>query len=80
MSTKLAYAGVIVDIKAEAVDRIFTYRIPDNLPVEVGHRVLVPFGPRRLEGYVIRLNEAPDIPADRVRAIHRASIRTSDLT
>ncbi|MGI6149409.1 MAG: primosomal protein N' [Limnochordia bacterium] len=71
MSTKLAYAGVIVDIKAEAVDRIFTYRIPDNLPVEVGHRVLVPFGPRRLEGYVIRLNEAPDIPADRVRAIHR---------
>lgn len=71
MSSTPLYAGVIVDIRAEAVDRIFTYRIPSHLQIEVGHRVLVPFGPRRLEGYVIRLSEAPDIPADRVRDILR---------
>ncbi|NLM39442.1 MAG: hypothetical protein GX205_05245, partial [Firmicutes bacterium] len=49
------YAGVIVDIKAAAVDRIFTYSIPEHLDISVGHRVLVPFGPRKLEGYIISI-------------------------
>lgn len=66
------YAGVIVDVKAEAVDRIFTYRVPPHLHIGLGHRVLVPFGPRRLEGYVIKLSDAPDIPAEKVRDIYRA--------
>ena len=71
MSSKQLYAGVIVDVKAEAVDRIFTYRIPPHLNVEVGHRVLVPFGPRRLEGYVINLTEDPSISPDKIRDIAR---------
>ncbi|HHT74348.1 MAG TPA: primosomal protein N' [Firmicutes bacterium] len=71
MSSKQLYAGVIVDVKAEAVDRIFTYRIPPHLNVEVGHRVLVPFGPRRLEGYVINLTENPSISPDKIRDIAR---------
>ena len=38
------------------VDRIFTYRIPDSItrPVVPGCRVLVPFGPRRMTGYVLK--------------------------
>lgn len=71
MSSKEHYAGVIVDVKADAVDRIFTYRIPSGLAVEIGHRVLVPFGPRKLEGYVIKKVLEPDIPAHRVRDILR---------
>ena len=38
------YAEVIVDIAHTAVDKRFTYRIPEALPVSVGHHVLVPFG------------------------------------
>lgn len=65
------YAGVIVDIKAAAVDRIFTYSIPEHLDISVGHRVLVPFGPRKLEGYIISIKDDPGIPVDKVRSLLR---------
>lgn len=47
------YAEVLVEIKAKAVDKTFTYKIPDGINLEVGVRVLVPFGKRRLEGFVL---------------------------
>ena len=49
------FAEVIVDIAHTAVDRRFTYRIPEGLPVSVGHHVLVPFGQgnRTKEGFVV---------------------------
>ena len=37
------------------VDRVFDYRIPDYLDLSVGDRVQVPFGPRRIEGYVVEM-------------------------
>ncbi|NMA61029.1 MAG: primosomal protein N' [Firmicutes bacterium] len=65
------YAGVIVDIRAEAVDRIFQYAIPPQFQgkIQVGHRVLVPFGPRKLEGYVVELSSSLDIAPERLRKI-----------
>ena len=58
------YAEVIVDIAHTAVDRRFTYRIPDELPVSVGHHVLVPFGQgnHTKEGFVVALKETADYP------------------
>lgn len=49
------YAEVIVDVPVHAVDRVFHYSVPDRLlsRVTVGSRVLVPFGGRRVEGYVV---------------------------
>ena len=49
------YAEVIVDIAHSAVDRRFTYRIPEGISVEPGHRVLVPFGNanKPVEGFVL---------------------------
>lgn len=39
----------------------FHYTIPDRFDVVVGHAVYVPFGPRRLTGYVLAvLDEPPD--------------------
>ena len=38
------FAKVIVDIAHAAVDRAFTYRIPEGLDVRPGHHVLLPFG------------------------------------
>ncbi len=66
------YAGVIVDLRVDAVDKVFQYGIPDNMThLDIGHRVLVPFGSRRIEGYVI--NKSPHLTIDpsRVRNILR---------
>ncbi|MCI9585795.1 MAG: primosomal protein N' [Bacilli bacterium] len=49
------YAEVLVEIKAKAVDKTFTYRVPDGMKLFVGVRVLVPFGKRNLEGFVLNV-------------------------
>ncbi len=53
-------AGVIVDVPAMGTDRTFDYRIPVHLEgaVKIGMRVIVPFGPRKLTGFVIILKES----------------------
>lgn len=55
------YAGIIVNNESVQVDKIFTYKIPDNLinKLKVGHRVKVPFGKgnRSIDGFVLRLYE-----------------------
>ncbi|WP_261132745.1 primosomal protein N' [Bacillus sp. Marseille-Q3570] len=55
-------AGVIVDVPAIGTDRTFDYRIPDDLEsaVQIGIRVVVPFGPRKLTGFVISLKESSE--------------------
>ncbi|WP_408010935.1 primosomal protein N' [Pseudalkalibacillus sp. A8] len=55
-------AGVIVDVPAMGTDRTFDYRIPEHLEgaVRIGMRVIVPFGPRKLTGFVISLKESSE--------------------
>ena len=60
------YAEIIVDIASEQVDRVFTYRVPDGMKVQSGMRVVVPFGPREKEGFVIRLKEQPDYDENKI--------------
>ena len=57
------FAKVIVDIAHAAVDRAFTYRIPDGLDVRLGHHVLVPFGQgdHVKEGFVLSVMEKSDL-------------------
>ena len=66
------YAEVIVDLSNEAVDRLFTYRIPAGMALTPGQRVEVPFGPRTLEGYVIALKGECDLPGEKVKDVRRA--------
>ena len=66
------YAEVIVDLSSEAVDRLFTYRIPAGMTLTPGQRVEVPFGPRTLEGYVIALKEECELPSEKVKDVRRA--------
>ena len=53
------FAKVIVDIAHAAVDRAFTYRIPEGLDVRPGHHVLLPFGQgdHVKEGFVLSVSE-----------------------
>lgn len=45
------YVNVLVEINA--LEKLFTYSIPDNLNVSIGSRVKIPFGNRVIEGFVI---------------------------
>lgn len=63
------YAGVIVDVANSQVDRIFDYIIPDNIEILRGMRVLIPFGPRKIEGYVINISNTTQVPKNKLKCI-----------
>ncbi len=50
-------AEIIVDVQNSNVDKIFDYILPDE-SIKVGSRVLVPFGNRKIEGYIINIKES----------------------
>ena len=53
------FAKVIVDIAHAAVDKAFTYRVPQGLDVRPGQHVLLPFGQgdHVKEGFILSLSE-----------------------
>ena len=55
-------ASVIVDVPAKQTDRAFDYRVPAKWQgaVQPGMRVIVPFGPRMVQGFVIALKDQSD--------------------
>ncbi|HET7579617.1 MAG TPA: primosomal protein N' [Bacillales bacterium] len=57
-------ARVVVDVPASATDRLFDYTVPEQFhdTVEKGMRVTVPFGPRKIQGFVVEISE--DLPTD----------------
>ncbi|EAE5904290.1 primosomal protein N' [Listeria monocytogenes] len=57
-------AKVIVDVPAMQVDRPFDYYIPEDLEelIRPGMRVSVPFGNRKIQGFVIALGETEENP------------------
>lgn len=50
-------AEVLVEIKAKNIDKTFSYLIPSNMNVQIGIRVLVPFGKQKLEGFVLNITD-----------------------
>ncbi|MDW4402612.1 primosomal protein N' [Staphylococcus saprophyticus] len=59
-------AKVIVDIPSKSVDFTFDYIIPIRLQsmIQIGMRVIVPFGPRTIQGYVMKITNQPDSNID----------------
>ena len=47
-------AEVLIELKAKSLDKTFTYNIKDKQDVKIGKRVIVPFGKRHLEGFVLK--------------------------
>jgi len=56
-------ASVIVDVPAKQTDRPFDYLIPDHLEgvIKPGMRVIVPFGPRKIQGFVVSIHSTSEI-------------------
>ncbi|MTH52689.1 primosomal protein N' [Bacillus mangrovi] len=55
-------AHVVVDVPAMQTDKPFDYRIPEKWEEVIvpGIRVIVPFGPRKVQGFVTGIAEASD--------------------
>ena len=70
----MRFAEIIVDLSAGAVDRLFTYAVPEGMTVDAGWQVEVPFGPRWLEGFVISLKDECELPPEKVKP-HRRTER-----
>lgn len=49
-------AQVVVDVPSKQTDRSFDYHIPEDLEVEIGSRVVVPFGRRKVQGFVVGIS------------------------
>ena len=62
----MKYASVVIRLP---IDKAFSYRVPEKLEgaIDIGKRVWVPFGKRRVVGYVVDLLDKVDI--DDVRPI-----------
>ncbi|MFJ5713362.1 primosomal protein N' [Neobacillus sp. NPDC093127] len=56
-------ASVIVDVPAKQTDRVFDYLIPGEWrdTIQPGMRVVVPFGPRNIQGFVIELKKESEV-------------------
>lgn len=63
------YAQVIIDQDAKALDKEFEYRVPTRLNIEVGMRVLVPFGSRQLQGFVIGVTDECHYDSSKIKDI-----------
>lgn len=48
------YADILVEVNA--LEKTFTYKIPSDMKALVGMRALVPFGPRKLEGFILSVH------------------------
>lgn len=64
-------AEVIVDVTTKAIDRPFDYRVPDRFKglVKAGMRVVVPFGPRKIQGFVTKIKEETDVQSVNIKDI-----------
>ena len=75
------YANVIVDISHESVDRIFQYRIPEELreQIRVGSAVMIPFGKgnKLIRGYVVEVTEKPEWDVTKIKNV--ATVLTGEL-
>ena len=68
-------AEVIVDVAAYPIDRPFDYIVPETMEsiIETGSRVKVPFGPRKVIGYVTKLKEESELEVTKLKPIDELS-------
>ncbi len=63
------YAEVIIDQDAKALDRVFEYIVPQGMPARVGMRVIVPFGARYIQGFIVALKDSCDYDEKKLKPI-----------
>ncbi|MBR3210053.1 MAG: primosomal protein N' [Bacilli bacterium] len=51
----MMYADILVEVNA--LEKTFTYKVPFGMNAMVGMRALVPFGKRKLEGFILNIHD-----------------------
>ncbi|MBU7592065.1 primosomal protein N' [Metabacillus halosaccharovorans] len=76
----MKYASVIVDVPSMQTDRSFDYKIPEEWQdfLTPGMRVIVPFGPRKVQGFVVETKNSSEF--DRLKAVSECLDLTPCLT
>ncbi|MCR4577020.1 MAG: primosomal protein N' [Clostridiales bacterium] len=67
----MKYASVIVDLSLQAVDREFTYIVPDEIDAVPGDMVQVPFGRKNIEGFITAITDSTDVPPEKLKPIRK---------
>lgn len=69
------YAEVIVSYKTRALDKLLSYKVPENLELSVGDAVMVPFGAKNkpTQAYVVSLKETTDLDVGKIKTIKSKS-------
>lgn len=67
--TPSLFSQVIVDISSSEVDKIFDYACDES--IKIGSRVIVPFGPREIEGFVIGIKHSTDWDIKKIKPIKK---------
>ena len=61
------YASVLVEIISKNINKTFTYEKPDNMNIQIGIRVQVPFGKQIVEGFVVDItNVKPEYETKKI--------------
>ncbi|MFR4008360.1 MAG: DEAD/DEAH box helicase family protein [Christensenellales bacterium] len=65
------FAEVIIDIAHAKIDRVFSYRVPEDMQLCIGDRVVVPFGAGNhpKEGYVVSFCEQTAYEPEKIKPI-----------
>lgn len=65
------YANIIVDISHEKLDKTFQYKVPEYLKKKLapGMQVYIPFGPRKIKGYVVELTDEPEYDVTKLKSL-----------
>jgi primosomal protein N' (replication factor Y) len=79
--SSIQVAEVIVEVPARQINRTFDYIIPAHLikHVQEGSRVVVPFGPRKIQGHVLSLKQAEN-PSDKLKNVESVLDELAPLT
>ena len=64
-------ASVIVDVPARQTDNAYDYLIPKQWEgvISPGTRIVVPFGPRKVQGFVIDIKNSTDVNVNKLKKI-----------
>lgn len=67
----MRFCEVVIDNPARALSKPFTYAIDPSTVLHIGETVLVPFGSRRVIGYVVSLSDTldPSISSEKIKPV-----------
>ena len=63
------FAEIIIDQDAKALDRVFEYKIPEDMTICVGMRVYIPFSSRMVQGFVVGIKETCNYEESKIKEI-----------